>query len=53
MNPKAPTDRETFLAALALYDKPESELHGKPLEADVDVDGFIDEAFGNITLPPT
>jgi hypothetical protein len=46
------SDADAFFAALALYDRPESELHTKPLDADVDVDGFVEAAFGNVTLPP-
>ena len=46
-----PSDRDAFFATLSLYDKPESELHQKPLDSDVDVDAFIDVAFGNITIP--
>ena len=54
MSPKQPhqTDRELFAEALRMFDRPEGELHQRPLEADEDVDAFIDTAFGNITLPP-
>ena len=54
MNPK-PThksDREIVAEALHIFDRPEDELHQQPLPADVDVDAFIDAAFGNVTLPP-
>ncbi len=57
MAPKTPpaaqkSDRDVFFAALKLYDRPENELRQRPLDDDVDVDAFIDAAFGNITLPP-
>lgn len=53
MAPKnSPTDREAFLASLALYDRPEPELHQRVLDEDCDVDAFVDRAFGNVTLPP-
>ena len=54
IGPKTPlSDKETFLNSLKIYDRPESELHHRPLDEDVDTDAFIDGAFGNITLPPT
>lgn len=46
------TDRELFTEALELFDRPEAELRQRPLDADEDVDGFIDTAFANITIPP-
>jgi hypothetical protein len=50
---KTPTDREMFLASLALFDRPESELRQRPLDEDADVDAFVEAVFGNGTLPPT
>lgn len=54
MSTKMPTktDRELFAEALELFNRPEEELRQRPLEADVDVEGFIDTAFVNITIPP-
>jgi hypothetical protein len=46
------SDREIVSEALALFDRPESELHQRVLDADADVDAFVDRAFGNKTLPP-
>jgi len=50
---KPKSDKEVFMAALALFDRDEAELHGTPLDADVDVDAFVERAFGNVTIPPT
>jgi hypothetical protein len=52
--PKQPSqsDKDAFLAVLSMYDRPEHELHQKPLDADDDVDAFVDRAFGNVTIPP-
>ncbi len=54
MSTKKPTksDRELFVEALELFDRPEAELRQRPLDADEDVDAFVDAAFVNITLPP-
>ena len=51
--PPMMSDREVVNEALSLFDRPESELHQRVLDADADVDGFLDRAFGNVTLPPT
>lgn len=40
-------DRDAFLKALMLWDRPEDQLFGRPLGADVDTDGFIDRAFSS------
>ena len=40
------------MAALAIFDRPEAELHDKPLDEDVDIDAFVDRALGNVTMPP-
>ena len=46
MNPaSSKKDRETFLKALMLWDRPESQFGGKCIEGDVDIDDFIDGAF--------
>jgi hypothetical protein len=50
--PTPKSDRELFAEALRMFDRPEEELHQRPLPADADVDSFIDAAFGNVTLPP-
>jgi hypothetical protein len=47
------TDRELFQEALELFNRSEAELRQRPLEHDVDVDAFVEKAFGNTTLPPT
>ena len=49
--PTKPTDTEQFFASLALFDHELDQQ--KPLDHDVDVDAFVDAAFGNATLPPT
>jgi hypothetical protein len=52
--PKQPpprrTDREVFMQSLALFDRPESKE--RVLESDVDIDAFVEGAFGNVTIPP-
>jgi hypothetical protein len=56
--PKNPaSDKEAFFASLAIYDRPEHELHQRVLDEDCDVDGFIERAFSksvgkNGTIPP-
>ena len=45
-------DREAFFRTLALYDRPEAELRQRVLDADVDIDAFVDRAFGGATIPP-
>ena len=46
MNPIAnKKDREAFLKSLALWDRPDSEFFGTPLESDVDTDGLVDKLF--------
>jgi hypothetical protein len=42
---KHKSDLETFKEALSMWDRPESELFGTPLDADADVDSFVDRAF--------
>jgi hypothetical protein len=49
----AASDREVVNQALALFDRPEGELHQRVLDADADTDGFVDRFFGNITMPPS
>lgn len=39
------SDRALFLEALALWDRPEAQLYGKALDADVDTDAFVDRAL--------
>jgi hypothetical protein len=39
------SDLELFKEALSMWDRPENELYGKPLDSDADVDGFLDRAF--------
>jgi|GEM_PF-1926040 len=46
MLPKATQDdRQQFLQALQMWDRPEEQLFGSCLEADVDVDSFIERAL--------
>ena len=47
MNPMKPTakDRALFLESLAMWDRPEEQLYGRPLSADTDVDAFIDSVL--------
>ena len=46
MNPaRTKTEKKVFLDALALWDRPEEELFGQPLSADVDTDSFVDRAL--------
>lgn len=42
-------DRAVFLASLALWDRPESELHRRVLPADVDVDAEADRLVDGLT----
>jgi hypothetical protein len=49
MKTTADTDREIVSAALALFDRDESELHGRALPADVDIDATVEAAF-NVLL---
>lgn len=42
------SDRALFLEALQMWDRPREELHTKALDADVDVDSFVERA---LTLP--
>jgi hypothetical protein len=50
------TDRDVFLASLALFDKEETELRQRALPADTDVDASVEAAFwkalGNPSLLP-
>jgi hypothetical protein len=41
-----PMDLDTFESALKIWDRPEQDLGGTPLDADADTDAFIDAAFG-------
>ena len=38
-------DRQAFLQALMIWDRPENQLGGRPLSADTDTDAFIDRLF--------
>lgn len=38
-------DQQTFLDALAIWDRPEEQLYGKIFEADVDTDAIVERAF--------
>ncbi|MCP4501201.1 MAG: hypothetical protein GY822_14675 [Deltaproteobacteria bacterium] len=40
-------DRQQFLQALEMWDRPSEQLFGSCLEADVDVDSFIEQAFSS------
>jgi hypothetical protein len=40
-------DRDAFLKALMLWDRPEEQLFGRPLAADTDTDDFIDRLFSS------
>ena len=41
-------DRAVFLAALALWDRPEGELHRRVLPADVDADAEADRLIDGL-----
>jgi hypothetical protein len=46
MNPvHSKKDRDAFLRALMLWDRPHHELGGKPLALDDDTDAWIETAF--------
>jgi len=48
MNPvSSKKDRDAFLRALMMWDRPESELGGQPLTGDDDTDSFIDRLFSS------
>jgi hypothetical protein len=47
-----PTDHDLFADSLRLFDRPEAELHDRVLDHDTDIDGFVERAFGNVTIPP-
>jgi hypothetical protein len=40
-----PMDLDTFESALKLWDRPDNELGGTPLDAEADIDAFLDAAF--------
>jgi hypothetical protein len=50
------TDRDTFFASLALFDREEKELRQRALPADTDIDASVEAAFmkalGNPSLLP-
>lgn len=48
MRPTLNTERHEFLDALALWDRPEEELRQKALDADVDVDAFVERAVARM-----
>ena len=43
------TDNSLFLEALSLWDRPMDELHRKELDADFDVDAFVERAMSNLS----
>jgi hypothetical protein len=45
MKPTDNADAAAFAASLALFDRPEGELHGRALPADTDVEAAIEAAF--------
>ena len=47
------SDRDTFLASLALFDRDESELHQRALPGDTDVDAAVEAAFAKAQRNPT
>jgi hypothetical protein len=50
MNPlSSKKDRDTFLKALMLWDRPERDLFGRPLAKDTDTDAFLDRFFSSST----
>lgn len=50
MNPiSSKKDREAFLKALMIWDRPERELFGRPLAKDTDTDAFLDRFFSAST----
>ena len=50
--PRMRTDRELFVEALALWDRPESELYGKVLDDDIDIDSLVQRFLGNPSQLP-
>jgi len=46
MNPiSSKKDRERFLKALMLWDRPENQFGGTPFAEDTDTDAFVDRIF--------
>ena len=45
MKPTDNADADAFASSLALFDKPESELHGRALPPDTDVDAAVEAVF--------
>jgi hypothetical protein len=45
MSRRDKSDLELFKEALSMWDRPERELYGRPLDEDTDVDSFLDRAF--------
>ena len=41
------SDRDAFLKALMIWDRPDDQLFGRPLSSDTDTDNFIDRAFSS------
>lgn len=39
------SERQHFLDALAIWDRPEEQLYGKVFEREVDTDAFVDRAL--------
>jgi hypothetical protein len=47
------SDKDAFYASLALFDRAETELHGRALPADTDVDAVAEAAFERLLGNPS
>lgn len=43
------TDHSLFLEALSMWDRPMEELHRKEIDADFDVDSFVEGAISSLS----
>lgn len=43
------TEHSLFLEALSLWDRPMDELHRKEIDADFDIDAFVERAISNLS----
>jgi hypothetical protein len=47
------TDRDAFLASLALFDRDDRDLRQRALPGDTDIDAAVDAAFARLQRNPT
>ena len=45
MTPKQRHEHDRFMRALKMWDRPENQLFGTPLDGDADTDAFVDQVF--------